>query len=187
MAKPKKKTKPRAIARAKPPMVPLDDKPKKYHITWRCNGCNVVGEIYSDTMEDPEFCAKCQRKIGRLRIEAAAKSPRNNVIRPGGNFTKAMDMTADIVMKDFGMTDMKDDFRPGESCAPKLPPSQQARADAFFSAGRGQRRGQLPPNAAMMGKAAIKGAYARPTIDPIAAVHSAKHKIQVTEIFEKKK
>ena len=163
------------------------EKLKKYHISWRCNGCNVLGEMYSDEIEDPEFCAKCQRKIGRLRIEAAAKTPRNNVIHGGkSNFSKAMDMTADIAMKDYGMTDLKSDMRSGASMAPSLPPAQQARADAFFSGGKGRGRGMLPPNAAMMGKAAMKGAYARPAIDPIAAVHKAQHKMQVTEMFEKK-
>lgn len=36
------------------------------------------------------------------------------------NFTKAMDTTAEIVMRDYGLTDLQDNLRAGDSMAPKL-------------------------------------------------------------------
>lgn len=36
------------------------------------------------------------------------------------NFTKAMDITADIVMKDCNLTNLQDNLRAGDSMAPKL-------------------------------------------------------------------
>ena len=45
---------------------------------------------------------------------------------------KAVDMTADIVMEDYGLTNLQDNIRQGDMVAPKLPAPQQRMADGFF-------------------------------------------------------
>lgn len=161
-------------------------KAKKYRVQWRCNGCDKVSDtIVSDLAKVPDNCPACKRKIGRMRVGPETQEYRRDVLRPGNVNTKAVDMTAEIVMKDYGMTDLKDQVRVGESSAPKLAPKLQAQADNMFS-GNKAKRGMLPPNARAMGQAAIRGAYARPAIDPIAAVHRAKHQVATTYITEGK-
>ena len=86
--------------------------------------------------------------------------------------TKAIDESAKIVMEDYKMTDLRDDVRPSETAAPKLPPHMQAQADAFF-VGRGKRNPQLNAKTAMMGMAALKGAFRQPSgYNPVQELHS---------------
>lgn len=48
------------------------------------------------------------------------------------NFTKAMDTTAEIVMKDYGLTNLQDNLREGDSMAPKLPSHLEQQVDQVF-------------------------------------------------------
>jgi hypothetical protein len=48
------------------------------------------------------------------------------------NFTKAMDETAEIVMKDYGLTNLQDNLRAGDSMAPKLAPHLEQQVDQVF-------------------------------------------------------
>lgn len=48
------------------------------------------------------------------------------------NFTKAMDTTAEIVMKDYGLTNLQDNLRAGDSMAPKLEHRLEQRVDGVF-------------------------------------------------------
>lgn len=48
------------------------------------------------------------------------------------NFTKAMDTTAEIVMKDYNLTDLQDNLRAGDSMAPKLRPELERKVDEVF-------------------------------------------------------
>lgn len=72
---------------------------------------------------------------------------------------KAIDETARIVMHDYGLTDLRDDVRPTETMAPKLPPKQQAAADGFFGAGKARGRGPngMPFNPATLAARALSG------------------------------
>jgi hypothetical protein len=84
---------------------------------------------------------------------------------------KAIDQTAQIVMQDYGMTDLRTDVREHETAAPKLPPMLQAQADNFF-VGRGKRHPQLRTQPAALGAAAIRGAFRQqPGYEPVAALH----------------
>jgi hypothetical protein len=56
---------------------------------------------------------------------------------------KAVDETYNIVSQDYGLTDMRDDVRQGESATPKLPPAQQKMADNYFG-GPKQNRMRMP-------------------------------------------
>lgn len=120
-------------------------------------------------------CGAAQTPIG-LDV-AAGRAP-----GIGGNpFVKSMDATANIVMKDYGMTDLAS-ARVGESMAPQLPPHQQRRADAMFDP---RKRAELFGGMGMMGQmvnAMALGAAMNHKIgtqpgeiDPIGAIHSQKY------------
>lgn len=153
----------------------------RFQITLRCTSCahkfkrilSAEDEMHLAELPDPP-CPRCnvvQRKRG-MDI-AAGKAP-----AVGGSLAaRAVDATAEIVMQDHGMTDLRSDVREGESMAPKLPPKQQALADNFFSAPRARRNPaggifSLPPAAVM--KAAVGGRFMTPdTVVPMASQRAA--------------
>lgn len=96
------------------------------------------------------------------------------------NKTKAIDETARIVMNDYGMTDLRDDVREGESSAPKLPPRQQAMADGMFNSkirNETMKRQYGLKNPNMIARAAIGGGYspkAQRAPDPVAVVQESR-------------
>jgi hypothetical protein len=55
-------------------------------------------------------------------------------IRTSSNHTKAIDQTAEIVMQDYQMTDIKMDtsLRAGDNCVPKLSPELERKVDSVF-------------------------------------------------------
>jgi hypothetical protein len=93
---------------------------------------------------------------------------------PGNrSMIKALDIVADGTMKSYGMTDlnMNSNQKPGETMAPKLPPTQQAMADNFFNQGKNPMLKGINANA--IGKRAIAGAYRDPN-NPVAMAHRNK-------------
>jgi hypothetical protein len=162
-------------------------KPTRRRLKLRCLRC---GEVYYSKpfvvmpKKDPP-CTRRQCVIDREVEERLAKDERFQKMMaeeraPGhvgaNNQVKAIDATADIVMRDYGLTDLKSSIREGESMAPKLPPHQQSRADAMFagpqraSAGRtafAKRAGMLANQALLGGGVAFKGRG--PRIDRIQA------------------
>jgi len=105
----------------------------------------------------------------------------------GSNIAKAVDYTAEVVMQDHGMTDLKDNVRTGETMAPRLTPKLQTAADNFFSPGKKQQRGGMLQgiNTAQIARRAMGGAY-RPggpgVPDPVKLVHDAKLTVPVNII-----
>lgn len=134
-----------------------------------------------ETIPDPP-CPCCQRagRIPAFNFESG-KAP----AAIGSMLAKAVDMTADIVMQDHGMTDLRDNVREGETATPKLPPKLQAAADSMFSGPKNRRR--LAHAEAMAGhpsggifgmptgailKAAVSGRFMTPdTAQPVATQH----------------
>ena len=53
-------------------------------------------------------------------VGGTPEAPAKAFTMGGSNFTKAMDATADIVMKDYGLTNLQDNLRAGDTMAPKL-------------------------------------------------------------------
>ncbi len=119
-----------------------------------------------------------QQENARLRImleeqKAPAHIGANNVV-------KAVDATADIVMQDYKLTDLKDNVRTGESVAPKLPPHQQVLADNMFGGGKsdmqirdpstGQTRSIQAGRMAALGRRAIAGAFRGMAVAPNAVI-----------------
>ena len=84
---------------------------------------------------------------------------------------KAIDTTAEIVMADNKLTDLKDSIRPGESMAPKLPVPMQKAADSFFSGGAaalgsGQPMSRMQKRMQALGQRAIAGGMREASIAP---------------------
>lgn len=84
----------------------------------------LAEKIAKKLMDTPEF----QQSLLSKFMSPTPKSTQTQI--------KAIDTTADIVMQDFKMGDLKDSVRTGDIMAPKLPPAQQAKADNFFSGGK---------------------------------------------------
>lgn len=92
---------------------------------------------------------------------------------------KAIDTTAEVVMQDYKMGDLKDNLRTGDAMAPKLPPAQQAKADAFFGGG-GSKRAGMPFNgrqiAAMVNSGSLQP-EANGAVNPVARMHRNRTKL----------
>ena len=99
-------------------------------------------------------------------------------------FTKAMDATAEIVMKDYGMTNLQDNLRAGDSMAPKLAPELERKVDQVF---RPQKPIMGQQTAGSMNSALMRqinsGAF-RGTGDVVARQQSAGIKVPTNIIHE---
>lgn len=158
---------------------------------FRCRVCAL--QFRAQTREgDPDpacpnlDCGAVQTPIG-LDV-SAGRAP-----GIGGNImVKAMDATANMVMADYSMTDLAS-ARQGESMAPKLPPEQQRRADAFFDPGA---RASLFGGNGLMGQmvngmaaSAIATANSAPRageIDGISAIHQQRYRPNVHMLTDAK-
>lgn len=102
--------------------------------------------------KDPE-CPEC-KKVKRVSFKNSVTDDTHKHINPanpeasfvGGtpdnpqksfnmgksNFTKSMDATAEIVMKDYNLTNLQDNLRAGDSMAPKLTPELERKVDEVF-------------------------------------------------------
>lgn len=163
----------------------------RYKLILRCNNFKHGPHKYSKTVDVNEddgetlddvpnppcpLCAKIIRKRETEPMGTApiAITPIEQWIGEGrapaqigkSNTVKAIDLAADIAMKDYGLSDLKDNVRQGESMAPALPPAQQRLADNFFNpAGNpafGNRRARQMQ---MLGKKAIAGAFRSTALD----------------------
>jgi hypothetical protein len=76
-----------------------------------------------------------------------------------------IDQTAQDVMSDYKLTDLKDNIRPGEAMAPSLPGKGQVAADNFFSAGAGAT-GMGKKQADFVSRRAMQGAYRHMAVAP---------------------
>ncbi len=116
--------------------------PKRYRITVRCLRCGKpFNYTTSRIMEDDRPCPRKACKSAALNEEIERRARNMAAIiesqRPPGHIgdsitVKAIDATAEVVMQDYALTDLKDNIRHGEAMAPKLPPDKQKLADGFF-------------------------------------------------------
>lgn len=125
-----------------------------YRSTYRCSDCkHEFSRITKNLPKREPKCPKCA-KANRIRFKSSVSTDTHPHIEvtniQGGtpdapvkafsmgksNFTKAMDMTADIVMKDYGMTNLKDNLREGDSMAPKLRQDLESKVDQVFAPSR---------------------------------------------------
>jgi hypothetical protein len=165
------------------------------HYKFRCRECAMVFRVRMRGTDPDPICPNLECGAAQTPIGmdvSAGKAP-----GVGGNvLVKAMDGTADMVMKQYGMTDLAS-AREGEAMAPKLPPEQQMRADAMFDpAARARLWGGMNPLGAAINQIAGGGIAAAASaaatggqnsgIDPIAAIHSARYKPDVHIVDGKK-
>ncbi|HEY4355941.1 MAG TPA: hypothetical protein VGN16_09355 [Acidobacteriaceae bacterium] len=165
----------------------------KYKLTLRCNYFRHGPHKYNKTVDVDEDggerlenipnppCPLCKRIIKKrdedmLSSAPIAITPMEEWIEDGkapgiigrSNLVKAIDYTAEVTMKDFGLTDLRD-ARQGETMAPRLPGNQQKMADAFFNPGANPALGQNNRKRAAMvhrlGQKAIQGAYRSQALD----------------------
>jgi hypothetical protein len=163
----------------------------RYKLTLRCNNFRhgphkyskevsvdeAGGETLADVPNPP--CPLCRKLIKVRDTEPMATAP--IPIKPveewlptgqapaqigKNNTVKAIDMAADIAMKDYGLSDLKDNVRQGDVMAPPLAPQQQKLADHFFNpqenpALSAQRKKQI----ARLGQRAIAGAFRNQALD----------------------
>jgi len=161
----------------------------RFQLKLRCTDCGTrykrVVEVADDQnvsdVPDPP-CPTCS-KVHKTKVPAFKFGTGKAPAVGGSLVVKAVDTTAQIVMEDHGMTDLRSDVREGESMAPKLPPRQQAMADNFFARPKNQRRMRggifdLPPRAVM--QSAVNGRFQTPdTINPIAIHHARRESAPV--------
>jgi hypothetical protein len=138
----------------------------RFQVQIRCVACghryrrvlSAPDEITLAELPDPP-CPQCLVSAKRAAFDfAAGKAP-----AVGGSLVvRAVDTTAEIVMEDHGLTDLRSDVREGET-AVKNPPHIQNQIDNFFA--RPRARGQRPTGTIMdmptsqVIKAAVSGRF----------------------------
>lgn len=160
----------------------------RFQVGIRCIEC---GHRYKRTMEasdeealealpDPP-CPQCKKKA---RVTAVPQFDYHSGQAPavGGSLVaRAVDQTAQIVMEDHGLTDLRSDVREGETMVPKIPPKLQAAADNMFSRPKGRPGAGIfgmPPRAVL--NAAVSGRFSTPdTVNPVAVQHAKREKAPI--------
>jgi hypothetical protein len=155
--------------------------PTVKRITFQCPICDHVWTrtYKAEPANDPpcpnKHCAdkrelrELQKQVANLTtMLAAGQGPAHIGANPK---VKAVDTTAEIVMADHHLTDLKDSIRPGESMAPKLPVPMQRAADSFFSGGAaalgtGQPMSRMQKRMQALGQRAIAGGMRDMSVAP---------------------
>lgn len=132
---------------------------------YACFSCNK-NSLYQKEKEG-DMMAHCPR-CGSQDVKYMGHTTSGVISQTSQNMIKALDITAKMAMDQYKMGDinMNSNMKPGDSCAPKLPPRQQQAADAFFNGGG-------IPNASRIGANAMAGAYRDPN-NPVAKLHQSK-------------
>ena len=159
----------------------------RFQLSCRCTSCGLKFRRVIEAESEADIvygqappCPTCARgqksKVAKFDFHSR-KAP-----AAGGSLrVRAIDTTAQIVMEDYGMSDLKDRVYEGETAAPKLPPKLQTMADNMFARPKSPRRQQLGgifglPTQAVI-KAAVGGRYMTPdTAQPIAEHHKRRDK-----------
>lgn len=146
---------------------------------FRCTHCQTKWKGKLATLDSPNppcpnlNCAEIAGIISskhRQENEAAVAFEFDPAGKPpamgGATIVKAIDYTAEMVMQEHQMTNLKDNLRDGDSMAPPLPVAQQKAADSFFSAGANSQIGKKrAAQMQQMGKRAMAGAYRSSALD----------------------
>lgn len=160
--------------------------PKRYRIHYRCVRC---GHEYSrittrlDRKDPPcpkqlckEIVAEENRERDAENLAAILEEQRGPATIGDKPMVRAIDRTAEIVMQDHGLTDLRDRVYPGEPLTPKLPPEKQRAADSFFSGEEVKR--QVGPRRSrqmdILGRRAIAGAFRNMALNPAQVIPSAR-------------
>lgn len=165
-----------------------------YKVTIRCLTCQhryervmkaESADLLADRPDPP--CPKC-RKRAKTNVPTFDYTTGQAPAVGGSLIAKAVDTTTEMVMQDYGMTDLRDAKREGDTMAPKLPGPMQSAADNFFN--RPKQGQRLNPNAGssplmgmspgMVRNAAVSGRFMTPdTPNPVAMHHKRQSKLPV--------
>ncbi len=163
--------------------------PKKYRVRFQCAACGHqwTGTYKAIPSDDPpcpnKYCeqireaADVKARLARLEKMLAEGSGPAHI---GQNVkVKAIDQTAEIVMEDHKLTNLRDDIRPGESMVPKLPGPMQAAADSFFSGNKTAKQGVgggliNAKQAQLLGRRALAGAFRNSAVTPAQVMGTRK-------------
>ena len=150
--------------------------PDKVRIFYRCNRCgHEYSRVCKSTASPDAPCPKKACKEAREEEEIARRVANTLAMIESGQtpgitgrnpVVGIIDQTAQDVMSDYKLTDLKDNIREGESMAPSLPGKQQIAADNFFQANKGAT-GMGAKQAAFVGRRALAGAYRSMAVAPI--------------------
>lgn len=130
-----------------------------------CNSCHKNNRFYKE--KEGDKLAHCQH-CGSQDVRYIGHTTAGIVAQSSQNMIKALDYTAKATMETYGMADLNlnSNMKPGDSCAPKLPPAQQTMADNFFG-------GKGIPNSGAIAAKALAGSYADAN-NPVANLHRSK-------------
>lgn len=149
--------------------------PRRYRIWARCNICGQEYNWETEKLSSKNRPCPALDCVEMLKAERAEKSrirrekmlnERRGPATIGDKvIVKAVDKTAEIVMQDYGMTDLRDNIRQGDPVAPKLPPAQQQKADNFFGTGS-VKSSQGARQAELLRRRALAGAFRGMAVNP---------------------
>ena len=97
-----------------------------------CPQCNKVKRVSLKSSVTDDTHKHINPDNGNVFAGGTPENPKKTPRVGGSNFTKAMDATAEIVMKDYGLTDLQDNLRAGDSMAPKLRQDLEQQVDQVF-------------------------------------------------------
>lgn len=155
--------------------------PRMYRIRFCCDKCGHewVRTLKAIPKKDPpcpnkhcgesERVAELQRQVENLTRMLEERKPPPQTGR--NKRVKAIDTTAEIVMQDYQLTNLKDRAEPGESLAPKLPPEQQKQADSYFTGDALKSAGVNKKQMDLLGKRAIAGAFRNMAVPPSTVIN----------------
>lgn len=190
---------------AQAPETPFEE--HKFRVSYQCQQCGHEWKsrwLKAVPKKDPPCPNPSCAEVTRLRQQEAEHKRLLVMLEEGrapahigqSNVVKAVDQTADIVMKDYKLTDLRDGIRPGESMAPKLPPQQQALADGVFG-GSGDMKVRDPTTGqtasiqasalTRLGRRAIGGAFRNMAVAPNAVIpESVRNRAPLTVVRTEK-
>ncbi len=160
----------------------------RFEVLLRCTCGHKYKRILKSLDQPDPPCPKCKKAAAPPRGIDLTSGKAPAAVGMSVN-VKAMDETANIVMQDYGMTDMRDNVREGETARPKLRPDMQKKVEGFFGGG-GKKRSSLPPNIQRAIRSANSGAL-RPenfsrTPNPIGAIHETRSRAPTRVIAQHK-
>lgn len=191
--------------------------PDRYKVHCRCLRCGRKYTRFIERISDPDPPCPYKACKDAIAHEQAEKQARHveAMIETGetpghvgaNNQVKAIDATAQIVMEDFHMTDLKDNTRAGDSMVPGLTPRQREMDKNFWGGGKLSDRKRnptflkgIPLNeggtaSQGLGERAISGAFlpnvagsvprdSQTGANELARIHGARYKPPVEFIFD---
>lgn len=153
-----------------PPIVGVD----KYH----CKSCSKIIRFHKETEDDKlAHCHHC----GSQDVRFVGTATAGIIAQASQTMIKALDKTAEMTMKTYGMSDinMDSNMRPGDTCMPKLPPVQQNMVDSFFD----HKKSNSNINFNKIGRQALAGAFSNQG-NPVAALHERKERPHLGKIMD---